>query len=305
MRRGFTLIELLIVIFLIGLLVAMAAPAIIQSRSAARRATCLNRQHELMLAVTSFEQAKGRFPGWREQLGAPGTWKSASWEFVLLPYLDRKDLYSQYAPGGASAADEPHEQVEFFICPEDEPGAATAQTSFGVNAGMQDGIDVSAPRAPKDSAANGVFQDNMLPTDRSRMSLVQFRLADLKDGARSTLALADRTEVVNWTDWQKEQRVALWWQNALDPPPAAKINGVKPPLSESKDLNHVRPSSGHPGGVVVSFADGHGQFLNEEIDYLVYALLMTPDGARARMPNGDPVLKEFRTSTIPEGTLGE
>lgn len=305
MRRGFTLIELLIVIFLIGLLVAMAAPAVLQSRNAARRATCLNHQHEVMLAVASFEQAKSRFPGWREQIGAPGKWHSVSWEFALLPHLDRKDLYSSYAPGGAFATSEPHEQVEFFVCPADEPGAATARTSYGVNCGIRDDAPPIMTQSV-DVAANGVFHD----VDRawnSNRPLVHFRLGDLVDGARSTIAISDRTEVVNWTDWQKEQRIGLWWQNTLNPPALAQINGVKPPWTESQDKQgwDVRPSSGHSGGVNVSFADGHGQFLNEEIDYLVYALLMTPDGARARMPNGNPVLKEFRTSTIPQGTLGE
>lgn len=303
MRRGFTLIELLVVVLLIGLLVALAAPAILQSREASRRATCMNRQHEVMMAVSSFEQAKGRFPGWREQLGAPGKWKSVSWQFVLLPYLERKDIYSSYAPGGNSSAQEPRESIDLLICPADDPGAAAAPSSYSVNCGMQDAGSPSGTSAA-DSKANGVFHDVNRMWSPNRQ-LVHFRLADLVDGAGETVALADRTETVNWTDWQKEQRVGLWWQNSLTPPAEARINGVKPPLSESKDLNHVRPSSGHPGGVVASFADGRAQFISEDIDYLVYALIMTPDGARARMPNGEPVLPEFRKSAIPEGALGE
>jgi len=39
----------------------------------------------------------------------------------------------------------------------------------------------------------------------------------------------------------------------------------------------ARPSSAHIGGVGVVFADGHTQFVSEDIEYAVYALLMTPD----------------------------
>jgi prepilin-type N-terminal cleavage/methylation domain-containing protein/prepilin-type processing-associated H-X9-DG protein len=302
MRRGFTIIELLIVVFLIGLLVALAAPAILTSRDASRQATCLNRQREVMLAVQSFEQAKARFPGWREQLGAPGTWKTVSWQFSLLPYLERQDLYRAYTPGGALVAQEPTELVSIFVCPADDVGNSPTPSSYAANCGVQDWFEQDAT-APPDFAANGIFHDTVRSHRGARRT--QCKVGDMRDGARNTLAMTDRAEVVNWIDWQKEQRIGIWWQNALDPPSPARINGLKPPLTESKDWMHVRPSSFHSGGVVAMFADGHGQFLSENLDYLVYALLMTPDGSKARMPNGDPVLAEIRTSTLPEGALAE
>ena len=40
-----------------------------------------------------------------------------------------------------------------------------------------------------------------------------------------------------------------------------------------------RPASNHPGGVVVSFCDGHVRFISQDIDYDVYKQLMTPGGA--------------------------
>ncbi len=303
MRRGFTIIELLIVIFLIGLLVALAAPAVLKSRDASRQATCLNRQREVMLAVQSFEQAKARFPGWREQLGAPGTWKTVSWQFSLLPYLERQDIYRSYSPGGELVAQEPTELVTFFVCPADDGGNSTTPSSYAANCGVQDAM-IDDTTAPPDYAANGIFHDTM-KSKNAGARRTQFRLSDMRDGARSTLAITDRAEVVSWIDWQKEQRIGIWWQNSLDPPSPARINGLKPPLTESKDLLHVRPSSFHSGGVVATFADGHGQFLSEDLDYLVYTLLMTPDGAKARMPNGDPVLAEIRKSTLPEGALAQ
>jgi prepilin-type processing-associated H-X9-DG protein len=46
--------------------------------------------------------------------------------------------------------------------------------------------------------------------------------------------------------------------------------------------SYARPSSRHPGVVVVSFCDGHSTTLNNEIDYLVYCQLMTPRGKLAQ-----------------------
>jgi prepilin-type N-terminal cleavage/methylation domain-containing protein/prepilin-type processing-associated H-X9-DG protein len=45
----------------------------------------------------------------------------------------------------------------------------------------------------------------------------------------------------------------------------------------------ARPSSGHSGGVNAVFADGHTQFLNEDIEYTIYQALMTPDTPNSNM----------------------
>ena len=55
-----------------------------------------------------------------------------------------------------------------------------------------------------------------------------------------------------------------YWQNSVD-----------------KTMYQARPASNHPGGVVVTFADASNKFLREDIDYDVYQLLMTSDGANA------------------------
>ena len=49
-----------------------------------------------------------------------------------------------------------------------------------------------------------------------------------------------------------------------------------------------RPSSFHPGGVVVTYADGHTSFLNSDVEYLTYCLIMSPRGKY----------------TLPPGSLG-
>ena len=61
--QGFTLVELLVVIFIIGLLVAMLLPAVQTVREAARSAECKNNLRQLSLASLNFESANGVLPG--------------------------------------------------------------------------------------------------------------------------------------------------------------------------------------------------------------------------------------------------
>ncbi len=63
-------------------------------------------------------------------------------------------------------------------------------------------------------------------------------------------------------------------------PPEANVNGWVnlQPANITDFLAYARPSSRHPGGVIMTFCDGHSQFVAESIDYGVYQHIMTPHG---------------------------
>jgi prepilin-type N-terminal cleavage/methylation domain-containing protein/prepilin-type processing-associated H-X9-DG protein len=73
-----------------------------------------------------------------------------------------------------------------------------------------------------------------------------------------------------------------------------------------------RPSSPHPGGFHITFADGHTQFMSQDVTYQIYAELMTPCGAKAR-PAGSgnytqgvsptPQLQNWQTAPISSNML--
>ncbi len=63
-RRGFTLVELLVVITIISMLMALLMPAVQAARESARRATCMNNQKQIALAMMMYEGARTKFPGY-------------------------------------------------------------------------------------------------------------------------------------------------------------------------------------------------------------------------------------------------
>jgi prepilin-type N-terminal cleavage/methylation domain-containing protein len=84
-RAGFTLIELLVVISIIAVLMSLILPAIHAAREAARRTECLNKTHNLSLAIFNSSTARGGGLPYLDEGGY-------NWPVSLLAYLDRNDI---------------------------------------------------------------------------------------------------------------------------------------------------------------------------------------------------------------------
>jgi prepilin-type N-terminal cleavage/methylation domain-containing protein len=110
-RTAFTLVELLVVIFIIGVLMAILLPAVAGIRGAARRTLSANNLHQIGLALHGYESAHTKFPpSWREPESPDGN-NINGWSIhaQLLPYLeqgvitekiDMRRSYSEYSSGG-------------------------------------------------------------------------------------------------------------------------------------------------------------------------------------------------------------
>ncbi len=139
-RRGFTILELVVVIGIVGLLLGLILPAVVQARSAARRAACQNNFKQIGLGLTALAESNGRYP-------ASGTWDQVtpdgyfSWVVPLLPWIDQETIAKQWkfdlpynSPQNRALSGR---HLPVLACPEDitvKPGQGNL--SYVVNGGF-------------------------------------------------------------------------------------------------------------------------------------------------------------------------
>ena len=275
-KWGFTIVELLVVITIIALLMALIFPVLSMAREGARRTQCITNVQQLCKGAQGYAIDKGNFP---PLFGSPLNGVVVGWPVYMLPRIERQDLWDQITGKGVIANAQPALQViiPVYMCPSDPPESAgdLSPLSYAANAGMAD--VTGNTYLPPDWKANGVFhrfdnQGQSWQPERVDMGFIQ-----KYEGNRNTICITENCNMVNWQG-KTEPDVGVVWQLS----PATAFNRD---LTGACDYAHARPSSKHSGGFVTGFCDGHVNFVNEAIDYTVYARLMTPDGRTTRPAN--------------------
>lgn len=101
-RPGLTLIELLVVIAVIGILVALLLPAVMQARTSARRSQCANNLKQLGAAVQQFHERNGTLPVyWGAMKARPGE-PFGGWLLHLLPDLGEQAFFDTLPIGNVN-----------------------------------------------------------------------------------------------------------------------------------------------------------------------------------------------------------
>ncbi len=102
-RQGFTLVELLVVIFIIGVLIALLMVAVQSAREAARRLTCSNNLKQIALALHVYANShRDHLPAyWRtldkSRVRTPrAPYITFGWRVEVLPPLEMQNLYDQF-----------------------------------------------------------------------------------------------------------------------------------------------------------------------------------------------------------------
>ncbi len=312
-RKAFTLVELLVVIAIIGIIMAIVLPAVLATRRIAQRATCAQKLTQLALAT---HLHKGHLPGAIDVVGG----KRASVFVQLLPYLAEQQLSDNWNDPSVSeaAAAKPYRPLSWCDASPDLD-KSVASNSYISNQGFGPrGTDPSPfgpavmPTAPTSNydyfdagrKANGPFVDRFTAgTNGWQIAphLITFRSTDFKDGMSNTILFSESLAAGRW--YETGLPTAMVYLYASEPgvpvnvgyktgllltpsavPAVARINGNKWTLRTVTAPEHARPSSAHPGGVNVVYADDNVQFMNEIIDYHVYQSKMAPHDLHSDIP---------------------
>jgi len=264
------------------------------------------------------------------------------WGFMILPYIEHSDIYTAYSgPNALYIGAQPTQTIELFMCPSDPPdGTATLPPgSFVVNTGLPDFgvIDTSTP--PADWPGNGVFQDARefipgSPNTPVNTTTMTASFVSNGDGTQNTVLLSENTDILSWVlsigssspPWLGaplyERQIGMVWDTTVAPPSGSTLppDGIPAPSSLSAlingniggdpsmaDMSYARPGAYHPNGANVAFCDTHVRFITQDINYGVWALLMTPRGRQARFPGNptDPAYPDpyFRFSILDEANM--
>lgn len=146
--------------------------------------------------------------------------------------------------------------------------------------------------------ASGVFQ-RQLPGQTYTASLDNIAGGD---GTTQTIAISENIQAGSWWDTSASKigfgvRVKVSSDSPQSPFGSGHVPGelytlntdfdaasesdpsfINSNSSSTDSTNMPRPSSNHTGGASVIFCDGHGSFLNQNIDKGVYVKLITSDG---------------------------
>jgi len=205
-RAAMTLVELLVVIGIIGTLMGLLLPAVQRVREAANQTSCRNNLRQIGIALHHFHQAKGHFPpGYycetldlaEVEFTSPG-W---GWGAYILPFLDQAPLAEQFQ-WNLSVEDSPNEAprmkiVKTFVCPSDfDTGVFRVLNQLNIKIGFAATNSYAACYGYGGDVGEAAGFGNGVFYRSSRI-----RVADIRDGASTTLAIGERAAWMCQTPW--------------------------------------------------------------------------------------------------------
>jgi len=230
-----------------------------------------------------------------------------SWVVMLYPYLERNDLWKEWSATTVAKGDEatsrPRVMLRLLVCPSSPPETQTQGSTpqgYVVNAGLS-ATYAAANSGWKKSTANGVFFNHGAAVNASSCISMSLDYLSQHDGSTYTVMLSENTQAKTWVPLDSngkrrpiyEYDAGFVWAPEGPAACAEDMSTATYPVAVNDCLNTsqlnygtARPSSRHGTGVVMSFCDGHQEFVRENIDVTVYRHIMTPDSKMSGITTG-------------------
>ena len=326
-RRGFTLIELLVVIAIIAVLIALLLPAVQQAREAARRSQCKNNLKQIGLALQTYLDSARTMPAshYRVFPLAGDPTPAATWDCMLAPYMDNAPLYksinfnavytlaTQWSGARETAALQ--FQIAGLRCPSTIDPVTVAVIASPPHAAMNRFITsygacasglVGNGSPPVGGLAGRAGESQQHLDDavgaNARYDGVMFiqsstRIADIKDGTSTTVAVAEWNRggagtlavgthnhyaigMINANDDSGECNgsfgMPLNFKRITNNNTSPGVPGTT--LAQTAQQNRAGFASFHTGGVHAVFCDGSVKFVNDTVDQQVQRALGSRSG---------------------------
>jgi prepilin-type N-terminal cleavage/methylation domain-containing protein len=289
-RRGFTLVELLVVIAIIGILIALLLPAVQAAREAARRAECMNRVKQIVLATMTLYGSRNIMPPLAAPCADPayptcftstdsayGRHNYTLFQFIL-PYIEQESTSEQLTTEGY-AGGKFFEPMPSLLCPCD-PSIRKGLCTTPYGSANQWGASCYGGN-------NYFFGD-----PRAQTTVGEARLPNsAPDGLSSTIFFAEMYGTCGdsgdinllwgslWADSNSVWRPGFNLGTNKDGTsvstfPASPVFQVGPDFVNTCDPE--RPQAAHPTGMNVGLGDGSVHFLSGTMDPTTWAYLCDP-----------------------------
>ncbi|EAQ79961.1 DUF1559 domain-containing protein [Blastopirellula marina] len=288
-RYAFTLVELLVVIAIIGVLIALLLPAVQQAREAARRMSCSNNMKQLGLAMHNYHDTFGSFPfGFIGDPPEMATHRRICWMQTILPFIEQNalsdafkadtEVYTQNVPDSIQEV-----VIEGLLCPSEANRDATGGNSV---AGFQGNyvVNTGDDQMHRYDPLDGLFFSK---------SSLGFR--DTVDGTSNTLLYGETIKRPGTGAWGASGGYwggGAWGSHGfttLESPNttvadrnySCKTTTFKKAPCTATGVSHELQNfsrSYHPGGVMVTLADGSTRFIAETVNLSTWQALSTRAG---------------------------